>query len=102
MDDILMYCEFVKRGKPAANLPLQERLIESALKIAHGVDGVQTYIEDLDAGWVTFWIYKHPHILDVIKAVPQVPKTAYDHWVLGKLFGYEEVAIGEYIASRSV
>lgn len=58
-------------------------------------------MEILSKGWVTFWGYKYPHILEVIKNMPQAPKTVYDHWVLGKLFGYDEVAIQEFVQTKA-
>ncbi|MCL6458871.1 MAG: hypothetical protein K6T85_12765 [Gorillibacterium sp.] len=94
-EELVVYCDLVKKGKPAACIPLQTRHVEEALVMV-GKE-LLTHVEHLSDGWVTFWIYKYPHILEAIKNTPQTPKTAYDHWVLGKLFGYEEVAIQEFI-----
>ncbi|MGE5604548.1 MAG: hypothetical protein ACM3YE_02530 [Bacteroidota bacterium] len=91
-----VYCEMVQRGKPAAMLPIQARYANKAKTIIQSY-GLNGYLENLAEGWLTLWIYKFPHILEVIKSVPQAPRTAYDHWVLGKLFGYSEAAIHEFI-----
>jgi hypothetical protein len=96
---ITTYCQMVERGKPAACIAIQERYIDSAKHAVIGY-GLKLYTDKLSEGWLSLWIYKYPHILDVIKNAPQVPRTAYDHWILGKLFGYEEAAIGEYIATH--
>ena len=92
------YCYMVKRGKPAACIPVHVRDINKARQIA-SQELCLSYSESLANDWFTFWVYQYPHILDVIKSLPQVPRTAYDHWLLGKLFGYEEAAIHEYIKS---
>ncbi|GMA52052.1 hypothetical protein GCM10025857_34090 [Alicyclobacillus contaminans] len=90
------YCYMVQRGKPAASMALQERYIEEASDFVDGYK-LNAHVETLSEGWVTFWVYKYEHILEVIKSMPQAPKTAFDHWVLGKLFGYEEAAIAEFL-----
>ena len=98
--EIRTYCYMVQTGKPAALIPFQERHVDAAVVFVTVELGLSTYIEKLAEGWVSFWIYKYPHILEVIKTTPQAPKTTFDHWVLGKLFGYEEVVIQEFISRQ--
>lgn len=62
--------------------------------------GLKAYTEPLAEGWFTLWIYRYPHILEIIRSVPQAPKTVLDHWLLGKLFGYEESAIHEFLSKN--
>ena len=100
--EIRTYCYMVQTGKPAALIPFQERHVDAAVVFVTVELGLSTYIEKLAEGWVSFWIYKYPHILEVIKSTPQAPKTAFDHWVLGKLFGYEEAAIQEFLSVTHV
>lgn len=88
----------VQRGKPAAVIPVPERDINKVIALVNCESSLKAYIEPLADGWVSLWIYKYPHILDVIKTVPQAPESAFDHWVLGKLFGYEEAAIQEFLS----
>ena len=38
-------------------------------------------------------------MLEIIKALPHNPKTVYDHWVLGKAFGYSDESIGEFLTT---
>lgn len=91
------YCYMVRRGgKPAANVPLQDRYLEEARAVVEQ-HGLQCHVEELAPGWKTVWVYRFPHILEVIKAVRQAPETAFDHWVLGKLFGYSEEAIQAFV-----
>ncbi len=37
------------------------------------------HINPLAEGWVTILIHKYPHILEIIKAVPDKSETAFDH-----------------------
>jgi hypothetical protein len=81
-------------------LPIHERDAENAIKFVRETFGLNTYVEDLAEGWKTIWIYKYEHILNIIKILPQAPDTILDHWILGKLFGYEESAIHDFISSK--
>lgn len=93
-------CYMVKTGKPAAMIPVQKRFLDSAIERVASVHcGLEIRTEELADGWVTLWIYKYPHILEIIKSLPQAPQTPFDHWVLGKLFGYSEDSIAEYLAN---
>lgn len=98
--EIIAYSYMVERGKPAAMLPIHERDVENAVVFVRETFNLNTYIEDLAEGWKTLWIYKHEHILSIIRILPRVPKTIFDHWTLGKLFGYEESAIHEFISVK--
>lgn len=98
--EIVAYSYMVQRGKPAAMLPIHGRNADDTVKFIKDNFGLNTYVEDLGEGWKTLWIYKHEHILSVIKKLPQVPETTFDHWVLGKLFGYDESSIQQFIKGR--
>lgn len=95
------YCYMVKNGKPAALVSVQVRYEQEVIKYIKTYD-LKTLSENLSEGWKTIWIYKYPHILEVIKALPHgEPKIVYDHWVLGKLFGYSEDSIQEFLSRSS-
>lgn len=94
--EVTAYCYMVHRGKPAAMVPVQERYRKDVISLVTNQD-LKVYTEPLAEGWFTLWIYKYQHILDVIKSVPQAPNSVFDHWILGKLFGYEESAIQEFL-----
>jgi len=98
--ELTAYCMMVQRGKPAANLPIHERYVVEATRIIAESYELRCHKEYLSDGWVSLWIYKYPHILDVIKALPQTPQTSFEHWVLGKLFGYDENSISEFLDAR--
>lgn len=93
------YCEMVITGKPCAMLPVQKRYVVSALEIIQNYK-LQGCSEPLSKNWITLWIYKKKFMIDIIKELPNKPTTTYDHWVLGKTFGYSDEAIEEYIKKR--
>lgn len=91
------YCYMVSRGKPAAVLAIQNRYSTEINSIVKSFQGLKTFEQFLSEGWISLWIYKKDYILEVIKSLPEEPKTIYDHWVLGKVFGYSDEAIEEFI-----
>lgn len=93
------YCYLVKRGKPAAMIAVQNRYLDD-IKSVLTEEELNGYIEELSEGWSTVWIYKDDYLLEVIKKMPEKPKTVYDHWVLGKIFGYSDEAIKNYLRSN--
>lgn len=90
------YCEMVITGKPCAMLPIQERYVMLALEIIQN-HKLQGYTEPLSNNWVTIWIYKKKFMIDIIRKLPNKPKTIYENWVIGKVFGYSDEAIERYI-----
>jgi len=102
MDDglrtqISNYCYLVQRGKPSAMLQVQNRYVNEAMEIVEGYEDLYYINKYLSDGWREFWIYRKPFMSEVIKSLPEKPKTIYDHWLLGKAFGYSDEAIEEYI-----
>lgn len=100
---IYIYCQAVQTGnKPVANMLLQTRYIDKAKKIIlkHGLN---LYVENIkeNENWKSIFIYKHKYLIDIIKNIPDNPTTIYEHWILGKLFGYSDEAIGEFINTNS-
>jgi hypothetical protein len=87
----------VSRGvRPAAVEVVQERYLDEARRVAEH-HGLLWRADSLATGWTEFWLYRYPHLDRVIDCVPRKPATAYEHWVLGKLFGYSEEAIADFL-----
>lgn len=94
------YCEFVRCGKLTAAMALQNRYVKEAQNIIINQYDLMLYIKDLSEGWKTIWIYKDEYMLEVIKNLPEQPKTVYEHWILGKVFGYSDESIREFIEAK--
>ena len=95
-----VYCYMVKNGKPAALVPVKLCYEKEAIKYVKSYD-LKALSEELSKGWVMIWIYKYPHILEVIKSLPpSEPKTIYEEWILSKLFGYDEESIKRFLTEK--
>jgi hypothetical protein len=90
-----VYCQMVQTGKPCVSLAIQDRYVE---EIVDRVDKfkLKTHVENLAEGWETLWIYKDKYMLEIIKSLPE-PKTKFEHWILGKAFGYSDEAIKTFL-----
>jgi hypothetical protein len=95
------YCDYVITGKPAANLPIQNRYINEAKWIISMEYNLKTFIEPLAENWSILWIFRKDFMLEIIKALPDKPNSVFDHWVLGKAFGYTDEAIEEFLLNSS-
>ena len=95
------YCEMVQRGKPSAILPIQNRYVDELQRYIKSEYRLHVYTETLTEEWTTIWIYKDSHMLEVIQSLPQKTETVFDHWVLGKMFGYSDEAIRQYLESQT-
>lgn len=101
--ELFTYCYVVKTGsKSVAMMPIQNKYLEEAKITVGNIDGLKFYSEFLYEGWTTIYIYKHDYLLEVIKNSPDEPKTVYEHWVLGKMFGYSDEEIGKFIESKVI
>ena len=94
------YCYMVERGKPSAILEIQNRYVAELQRYIESQYGLHVYAEKLAEEWTTLWIYKDSHILKIIQNLPYKPETVFDHWVLGKIFGYSDEAIGKCLRSQ--
>lgn len=88
-------CQMIQTGKPCASLAIQDRYVVEVVNMVNNVK-LKTHVECLAEGWNTIFIYRDEYMLEIIKALPD-PKTKFDHWVLGKAFGYSDEAIKEFL-----
>lgn len=95
---ILNYCESVSLGiKTIAMLPVQARYIHEISEYIQKNQKLYCYVEPLAEEWVNIFIFKYSFLEDIIKELPEQPKTIYDHWILGKAFGYSDESIATFI-----
>ena len=93
-----IYSSWVKTGKPCAMILLQNRYVQEAKKYVEN-QSLKFYAYEYYPEWSQIYIYKHDYMLAIIKNLPEQPKTKYDHWILGKAFGYSDESIKEYLDS---
>lgn len=92
-------CYYAQRGKPAAILAVQQRYIERACELVMR-DGLYLHTEESTEGWVNLWIFKYPHIKNVFDSLHQITDETTKHWILGKICGFDEPSIHEYISKQ--
>lgn len=95
-------CYMIKRGRPASTIRIQEKFVESAIEYVTN-EGLKTYTEHLDEGWKVLWIYKELYTPEIILAIREIDieqDTAFYHWCLGKLFGYDDKSIRAFILKQ--
>ena len=95
-----LYCDSVQKGKPCACEAIQERYFKEVSLRIENTFGLKTYVEDLAPEWKTIWIYKDDYMLEIIKLLPEEPKTRFEHWILGKAFGYSDEAIKNFLETK--
>jgi hypothetical protein len=93
------YTYLIKNGKPASIIAVQTRYVPETVKLIEKQDllWLEEYLAD---GWSDIWIFKEPLMKKIIKSLPDKPKSAYDHWVLGKVFGYSDTEIFSFIRKQ--
>ena len=95
-----LYCDWINKGKPCACEAIQDRYVNETAQRIKSKNRLQVYIENLAPGWKTVWAYKEDYMLEIIKSLPEKPKTVFDHWVLGKAFGYSDEAIKNFLETK--
>ena len=99
LNKINFNCDMVQKGKLCSCEPLQDRYVADAIKIINNFK-LKSYVEELSSGWKTVWIYKDEYMLEIIKKLPEHPETIFEHWILGKAFGYSDEAIKNFLKSK--
>ncbi|UYZ36778.1 hypothetical protein OD350_03655 [Clostridium beijerinckii] len=99
LEKIDFYCDMVLKGKPCACEAIQDRYVSEVINKINNLK-LKSYIEELSTGWKTIWIYKDEYIIEIIKELPEEPKTIFEHWILGKVFGYSDEAIRNFIQTK--
>ena len=101
LGEITAYAYMVRNGKPAALISVQTRYINTVIEIIenHKLYHHHTHLAD---GWVEMWMYTNPIMKEIIECLPSTPTTAFDNWVLGKVFGYSDTEIYSFIMKQKL
>lgn len=96
--DIHHAINLVRQGKPCASMVIKKlSLKENGFDHLIEDEGMKFLVEPLDDHWDVLYIFECELMRDIIKQTPNTPKSRYDHWVLGNLFGYSHEAIMKFI-----
>ena len=91
----------INKGKPISCEAIQDRYVDESINVINDYN-LQYYIEELSEGWKCIWIYREDYMLEIIKNLPNNPTSIYEHWILGKAFGYSDEAIKEFITNKKI
>ena len=96
--EIQLYIHQIKTGKPCAYTNIKNDYLEEAIAFIES-EGLFTYVEENLYGWSVLYFFKHKKMEEIIKHphIPKVPKSDFDHWILGNLFGFSHESIMEFI-----
>lgn len=106
LGSVSSYCYMVLNGKPVASVAIEEKCKDEAISIIKDIYNLNYIIskDKNDKDSLTVWIYKHPHLKEIIEIIiyifykrKEYPITNFDHWILGKLYGYDEDSIAEFL-----
>ena len=89
----------IKNGKPTSIIAVQTRYVPEVIKLIEkqNLFWLEEYLAD---GWSDIWIFKESLMEEIIKSLPKTPKLIYDHWILGKIFGYSDTEIFSFIKNN--
>jgi hypothetical protein len=96
LSQIDTYCYLIKRGKPCASVAIKEEYANDIINNYR----LNIYYEYLSIGWKTLWIFKDNFMIEIIKYLPEESKTFFEHWILGKAFGYSDEAIKDFLETK--
>lgn len=97
---LICYCECVKNGnKPIAVTMVQNRYMEDAINIL--IDNDLYFTLRKHENWTEVYLYKYGYMNEIVENLPDNPKTPYEHWLLGKAFGYSEEEIKNFILKEN-
>lgn len=95
------YCyEVSKETKPVASITAKTIYVEQMIKHIKALQlNLKVEIKEVKdyPEWSTFYIFKHEYLREVIENAPEKPNSTFDHWILGKLFGYSDAEIRKFI-----
>ena len=85
-------------AKPVAEVSIKSDEGDECTKYVHQhYPALFCYLEGLGCEWATLWIMKDRRMIPIIRNRPRNPVGAVDHFYLGKLFGYSDAAILDFI-----
>jgi len=96
-------CNLVQLGvKPVATLNILNELVEETIEYIHLTYKLNTTIikDPMLNCDTSVYFYKYPYYDEIIKTIYENNKFGFSnfyHWVMGKLFGYDDISILEFI-----
>jgi hypothetical protein len=97
LHESLTYCELVRTGiKPIACITCQNRYADAVISLVES-ETLLSYVEQNGPDWKVVYMFKDNIMIEIIKELPDKPKSPFEHWVCGKAFGYSDSSIVDFI-----
>lgn len=91
----------VERGaKPVGEVTVQKDIADEYVSYVERNHSVACHIKPFDDVFSTIFVIKDNRMLGIVNECLKEPITTGDHYVLGKLFGYSDAAILDWIDAK--
>jgi hypothetical protein len=95
------HCYLISKGVRSAALVSFQQNKKTDINIIDEVakrNNVKYYIKPYyKDGWKELWIYENDIVKYIIDELPDIPRLPSEHYLLGKLFGYSDDKIFDFI-----
>lgn len=94
------YCYEVEKGTKPVALILVKTIYVDEIKQCVEEHSLRVKVKEVNEypEWSSAYIFKDKYLGKVIENAPEEPSSIYDHWILGKLFGYSDAEIKAYVS----
>jgi len=96
----IAYCEQVRSGSRVAGQLSCEAGYAERLSSLIASENCQAIVEKHADGRTTVWIYREDYVKDIIEWLQSIPQSKAGAWGMGKLLGYSDSEIANYIQNR--
>lgn len=95
------YCEMISRGvRLAGQLTLPKEYLEDLVALVKR-EGCEVLACPVNDERVTLWIYMEPAVRELIDDLQSVPASRLGVWGMGKLFGYADCEVINFLKGSS-
>ena len=99
--EIGLYIQQIKTGKPCAYTNIKTKYLDDAIEYIEN-EGLFTYVEENLYGFSVLYFFKDEVMKEIIThpSIPKTPKSNFDDWILGNLFGFSHESIVKFIKEK--
>jgi hypothetical protein len=87
--------------KPCAVMAIQCKYEPDVIALT-SEENVLYHIVPSDGIWLELWLYKNPIMKNIIESSPRKATTVFEHWAMGKMFGYGTDEVLDFIDKLGV
>ena len=96
---ITTYCEAILRGtRLVAQVAFQEEHSQLVMDLVKQ-EGCKATTAQVGPGRLSVWIYRDDAVIDLVNQLRSTPQSKLAMWNMGKLFGYADGEVIDYVRS---